>query len=131
MKGTELGFYASPSYLARRGTPRSVGAAEHDWLLVGPLRRALELPKGLTARVVANDFLFVREVARMGGGVAVMPPFIARPAVIGGELVRVLPPMRIAGGQLLLVYSATKPLARKVAAFRDFMVQAVATEWVE
>jgi hypothetical protein len=31
---------------------------------------------------------------------------------------------------LVLLYSSTRPLARKVAAFRDFLVEVTQKEWV-
>jgi DNA-binding transcriptional LysR family regulator len=126
----EINLYASPTYLARRGHPRGVASPEHDWLVVGPLRRALQLPATITPKVVANDFLFLRGVAIAGGGIAVLPGFMAQPFVASGDLVRVLPSVRVNVGGLVLMYSSTRPLARKVAAFRDFLVDVVQREWV-
>lgn len=126
----ELSLYASPSYLARRGAPREVGAADHDWLIAGPLRRALDLPPSLVPKVVANDFLFLHGVAVSGGGIATLPGFIARPSEASGELVRVLPSVHTDVGGLVMLYSSTRPLARKVAAFRDFIVEVTKREWV-
>jgi hypothetical protein len=33
-------------------------------------------------------------------------------------------------GGLLMLYSSTRPLARKVAAFRDFLAEVTKREWV-
>lgn len=126
----ELGLYAAPSYIARRGNPRALGAGEHDWLVAGPLRRALNFPESATPRVVANDFLFLRGVAASGGGIAPLPSFIAGPYVASGDLVRVLPAVSMNVGGLVMLYSSTRPLARKVAAFRDFLVHVMRKEWV-
>lgn len=131
VRGTELHFYASPAYVARRGAPRTVGAAEHEWLIAAPFRRLLALPAALEPRIVANDFLFLREVARAGGGVAMLPSVIAEPEVATGQLVRVLSQVRLPVGGLLLLHAATRPLPRKVAAFRDFVMTAFAQEWPE
>jgi DNA-binding transcriptional LysR family regulator len=125
----ELSLYASPSYLARRGTPRGFESADHDWLIAGPLRRAFDFPKTVTPRIVANDFLFLRGVAASGGGVATLPSFIAQPFVASGDLVRVLPSVRVNVGGLVMLYSSTRPLARKVAAFRDFLMEVIPREW--
>jgi len=127
---SELGLYAAPSYLARRGSPRGVASTDHDWLVAGPLRRAFDFPATLTPRIVANDFLFLRGVAAAGGGLATLPSFIAQPHVESGALVRVLPSLRVSVGGLVLLYSSTRPLARKIAAFRDFMVDVMQREWV-
>jgi DNA-binding transcriptional LysR family regulator len=126
----ELNLYASPSYLAKRGSPRSLASPDHDWLVAGPLLRAFDFPKTLTPRTVANDFLFLRGVAASGGGIATLPSFIAQPYVASGELVRVLPSVRANVGGLAMLYSSTRPLARKIAAFRDFLVEVVQREWV-
>ena len=39
-----VGFYAAPSYLARRGEPREVGDPAHEWVVFGPLRGLLKAP---------------------------------------------------------------------------------------
>jgi DNA-binding transcriptional LysR family regulator len=126
----ELSLYASPSYLAKRGSPRGLASPDHDWLVAGPLLRAFDFPKTLTPRTVANDFLFLRAVATSGGGIATLPSFIAQPYVASGDLVRVLPALRVNVGGLVMLYSSTRPLARKIAAFRDFLVEVIQKEWV-
>ena len=98
--------------------------------MAGPLRRAFDFPATLTPRVVANDFLFLRGIAASGGGIATLPSFIAQPYVATGELVRVLPSVRVNVGGLVMLYSSTRPLARKIAVFRDFLVQASQREWM-
>ncbi len=52
-------------------------------------------------------------VAASGGGIATLPAFIAQPYDASGELVRVLPSVRVNSGGLVLIYSSTRPLARK------------------
>jgi DNA-binding transcriptional LysR family regulator len=126
----ELSLYAAPSYLARRGSPRGLASPDHDWLVAGPLRRAFQFPAAITPRIVANDFLFLRGVAASGGGIAMLPSFIAQPYVASGDLVRVLPSVKVNVGGLVMLYSSTRPLARKVAAFRDFLVDVTKREWV-
>lgn len=127
---SELGLYAAPSYLARRGTPASIASLGHDWLIAGALRRLIGFPATATLGVVANDFLFLRGVAAAGGGIATLPSFIARPLVSEGELVRVLPAVAANMGGLVLLYSSVRPLARKIAAFRDFLVEVMPREWI-
>ena len=43
---------------------------------------------------------------------------------------RVLASVRVNVGGLVLLYSSSRPLARKVAAFRDFLVQVTQREWI-
>jgi DNA-binding transcriptional LysR family regulator len=126
----ELSLYASPSYLAKHGSPRGLTSIDHDWLVAGPLLHAFDFPKTLVPRTVANDFLFLRGVATSGGGIATLPAFIAQPYVASGDLVRVLPSVRVNVGGLVMLYSSTRPLARKISAFRDFLVEVTKREWV-
>jgi DNA-binding transcriptional LysR family regulator len=128
---TELHYFASPGYVARRGAPRVVGAPEHAWLIATPMRRLLEVPAGFEPNIEGNDFLFLREAARAGGGVAKLPSVLARAELASGALVRVLPQVAPRVGGMMLLYPATRPLARKISAFRDFLLEAVARGWPE
>lgn len=125
----ELHLYAAPGYITRRGNPRDVGSPDHDWLMAGPLRRAFEFPTSVVPRAVANDFLFLRALAASGSGVATLPAFLAQPLVTSGDLVRVLPTVRVGVNGLVMLYSSARPLARKVTAFRDFLVDVIRREW--
>jgi DNA-binding transcriptional LysR family regulator len=49
--------------------------------------------------------------------------------VASGDLVRVLPALRATIGGMVMLYSSTRPLARKIAAFRDFLVEVIQREW--
>ena len=69
-----LVFYAAPSYVARRGRPKRIGDADHDWLLHPFARAALKLPSDTPARFVCDDFLVMRALARAGAGIGMMPP---------------------------------------------------------
>ena len=126
-----LRFYASPSYVARRGAPKVVGSPDHEWLIAGPLARLAGLPRDLEPRISANDFLFLREAARAGAGVAMLPAFMAGPQIAAGELVRVLESVRVNAGGLAVVYSSSRTPTRKVTAFRDFLVATLKKEWFE
>jgi DNA-binding transcriptional LysR family regulator len=124
-------LYASPVYLARRGTPRSeADLAAHDWVSfrTGPQRLRIAAPREAVgveprARIVADDLLFVRDAVRAGAGIAQLPSFVAEPDVLAGMLVRVLPRHERTVGHLHLVTPAAKQVPRKVAAFRDLVVE--------
>jgi DNA-binding transcriptional LysR family regulator len=124
VKHTHINAYASPGYVARRGSPRVLGSADHDWLLADPLRRVVALPKNVTARVSANEFLFLREAARAGAGLALLPAFMAEPLLATGELMRVLPQWTLSVGSLIMLYPSGGAPPRKVTAFRDFLLDA-------
>ena len=122
-------FYASPVYLARRGTPRSEAElASHDWVAFrsGPQRlRIAPEPSGIEprGRIVADDLLFVRDAVRAGAGLGLLPSFVAEPDVLAGTLVRVLPRHERTSGHLHVVTPAAKQVPRKVAAFRDLVAE--------
>lgn len=116
-------FYASPVYLARRGRPRRVGEPGHDWILHASASAAFKLPGEARVRFLCDDFLLVRNLAREGGGVALLPRLVATPLVTDGGLEEVLLPERAGpSASLFLVYPSSGQVPRKVAAFRDFLV---------
>lgn len=120
-------YYAAPAYLARRGEPRTVAEAGHTWIFPGmvPLA-ALGLPRGYRPELLGDDFVFIREAARHGAGIGLMPEFLAEPHVLAGELCRVLPTVHRDFGSFSLVYPSSGQVPRKLTAFRDFLVEALA-----
>lgn len=129
VSGGEVFLYASPSYLARRGSPHKFGAKGHDWLILKPLRERMGFPSTLEPRVVANDFLFMRGVVAAGGGIVPLPKFVAEPFVANGSLVRVLPSFSLDLGGLVMLYSSERPIPQKIIVFQDFIVDLAAREW--
>ncbi len=124
LSAVEFHCFAAPSYLARRGTPRTVEElGAHDWAMFRPLPPPLK--PGLV-RLQCDDFMFLREALRAGVGVGVLPSFVAAEDVTSGRLVRVVPRWAQAGGNLFLVYPQTRHLPRKVIAFRDFLTEFIA-----
>jgi molybdate transport repressor ModE-like protein len=128
----DLGLYASPAYLARRGPPRRVEDLDgHEHVLMfgrgGRATLALDGPRGLVrtsvrGRVSGNDFYFMREAMIAGAGIGPLPWFSAHAEVTNARLVRVLPDHRLAGTTAFVVHPAIKPLPAKVAAFSRFLV---------
>ena len=124
----EFHLFGSPAYLSLRGTPRApADLAKHDWVDFrgGKLSRDVALPaKG--PRLVSDDFLFIREALRAGGGLGFLPTFLAQADVRAGQLVRVLSRVHGPGGTLTLLYAKAKQVAPRVTAFRDFLVDSFA-----
>ncbi len=126
--------YASPLYLARRGTPRTdAELAEHDWVVFkgGPQKLRPVGPEDLVGvtgrdRVVCDDLLFARDAIRAGAGVGLLPTFLAEPDVLAGTLARVLPRREQVVGHLHVVTPAAKHVPPKVAAFRDLVTELLA-----
>jgi DNA-binding transcriptional LysR family regulator len=96
------GIYASPTYLKQAGAVKTpADLALHECLrMVGPIDRTTHwtVVRGdraetvpVKGRFVANSVRFLRELAFMGRGIAVVDEVIARPAVQAGTLVRILP----------------------------------------
>lgn len=120
----ELRFYASPTYVARRGEPKAAFDPRHAWVLFRPALGTLAVPKSLVAQATVDDFFVVRELIRAHAGVAVLPSYLGQAYVATGELVRVLPSETITtpGGGLYLVYPTQAHLPLKVRAFRDALI---------
>lgn len=116
-------YYASPSYVARKGTPRSVDDPDHDWIVMG-LHSSRS--RNVTARVTGDEFFFNRQVIRAGVGVGVLPVYLGEPLVRRGELVRVLPTRGKTQGRLVILYPSARRVPRKVTAFRDFLIEELA-----
>ena len=127
-------LYAAPSYLARRGTPHAPGdLVGHDWILyrgteelrlVGPDKTATIEPKG---RVVCDDMFFMREAVRAGGGIGLLPTFIAASDIAAGTLVCALPKWSLPAGTLWIITPGGRHPPRKVAVFRDFVLDTLRT----
>ncbi len=123
-----LQLFASPVYLARRGTPRSeADLPGHDQVAFrsGPDRLQVKsrTPRVGAARIVCDDFFFAREAARAGAGLTWLPQLLAADDVSQGVLVRVLPRLERQAGHLYLVTPAGHHVARKVSAFRDLVLE--------
>ncbi|MEZ4403687.1 MAG: LysR family transcriptional regulator [Kofleriaceae bacterium] len=129
----DLGLYASPTYLARRGAPRRpADLDDHDHVLLtgrqGRAQLTLDGPGGPTratvrGRTSGNDFFFMRELTLAGAGIGPLSWFLARADVAAGRLVRVLPDHRLAGTTAYVVHLPLRPLPAKVVAFKRFLLE--------
>ena len=122
--------YGSPAYLARHGTPATVGElAAHrcvlfrsrgraSWTLTGP---AGEESVEVGGAVSVDDFAFAVQMVAAGGGLGLLPTFVAERAPIE----RVLPEHSAPGAPMHLVHAAGRYLPRRVAALRDHLIAAL------
>ena len=115
-----FGYYASPEYVARRGSPRTLADLEdHDVVaLTGEKRPATQRP-----RVVSDDKGFVRALLRAGGGVGLLPTYLADDDVLAGHLVRVVPTFEGTSGSIHLVMPSKQHVPSRVTAFRDLVIE--------
>jgi len=124
---------AAPTYLARRGTPRTLAELRaHEWVLYKGAESILfELPRGskrlpAKGRVRGDDMSFVLASARAGIGIAFLPAFLADPEINAGTLVPVLPKWKVSSGGVWVVHPPARPLPAHVSAFRDLVAEALA-----
>jgi DNA-binding transcriptional LysR family regulator len=131
-------MYATKEYLEKNGTPRSVDEIgdhtiiaygetaapeirEINWLLEAT-RRSLSC-KGRVIRI--NNVTGILSAALAGIGLAAIPDYVAAEHQ---ELVRVLPDVPGPSFDVHLVYADALRQAKRVAAFRDFLVRS-AKDW--
>jgi DNA-binding transcriptional LysR family regulator len=117
------GFYAAPSYLARRGQPKAI-SSDHEWILLGAAMQRWKLRRD-QVRVVCDDFTFMRELASEAAGVTFLPNYFAAPYVRSGKLQQITIASRSLTVPLYMVYPSRGQVSRKVIAFRDFL-----SEWL-
>lgn len=131
-----LQLVASPDYLARRGMPEvpadlaQHACLQHKFPSTGkfepwPLKRDEKGPEWtLPATMACNTSAALMEVAMAGLGIACLPDFTVRQAIMRGELVRVLDAYIEHQGTFRLLWPSSKHLAPKLRVFIDFMVDA-------
>lgn len=133
---TDLGIFAAPSYLQRRGTPRRLADLSRHACLVyggrgGSMPWRFTGPRGeesvaVSGPVVCDDMLFLHEMALAGTGLVVMPVPSAADDVEAGRLARVLPRHRIEGGGLYLVWPSRRLVPARVTLVRELLAAELA-----
>lgn len=123
-------LYASPDYLARRGTPSAPDSLEthaclgmhgrdgQTWTLLGEGREIAVL---LDCALVANSFALLRDAAIHDLGIAMIPDFICREAVAAGRLVRILPDWAPVPADIFVVYPTRRLVPPRVRSFLSFI----------
>ncbi|MEQ1502028.1 MAG: LysR substrate-binding domain-containing protein, partial [Myxococcota bacterium] len=115
-------MYASPRYLARRGTPRTTDdLVGHD--LVGVMPTIPGVPG--VVRIRCDDMFTTRAIVRSGGGIGLLAAFMVDAELAAGEVVRVLPEWVTWTGQIWLVTPTGAHPPPRVAAFRDLLLASV------
>ena len=124
----ELQLFASPSYRARAGTPRTAEElANHEWVQFRGFEfRAPLLPPRQKPKVSCDDIFFLYQALKAGAGVGGLPGYLVRDDLARGSLVRVAPRFSLGVGSLFLVHPPAQHVPRKVSAFIEFVV-----DWLE
>jgi|SRR5579859_5602475 len=138
---TDLQLVASPAYLRRRGTPKTLrDVAAHDFLLYRPEagKNLLRLtgPDGdesveVTGPLAADDLAFVQRAAIAGAGIALLPILNLRALFDQGALVRVLPAYALRGSALYLVSPASRQKLARVRLLREYLATNLPKLWSE
>ena len=126
---------ASPAYLAKRGTPKSVDELEdHEKVLFAPSARTTgwtltngdqTYELGRPARFISNNLGAVRDVVLAGGGIAVMSEFMVACDIHEAKLVRVLPEWTSRTFDVQAVYPARQNLPPRLQLFLDHLAKSL------
>lgn len=136
--GVKVGIFASPTYLAERGTPaRPEDIAGHDvvgyllsehltsWDLRGP-----DGDRSITvdpwARVSSSFVL--RDLLIAGCGLGTLPDFISRLPEASGTLTRVLPEFELPQREIWAISAASPSKDVRISAFLDHLESVLAGE---
>jgi DNA-binding transcriptional LysR family regulator len=124
---------ASPGYLAKHGTPKTLEDLHRHKLLLYTYANnpnELRFAKGGVQSVVtvrglleSNDGQILRAAALDGLGILVQPTYILYDDIVAGRLVPVLDDWDLPRLNINLSYPSRKHLSAKVRTFIDFMVE--------
>jgi DNA-binding transcriptional LysR family regulator len=127
LSAIEMQLFASPTYLARRGTPRSLDeAAAHDQVEFAGAGPSGKRRRAAKARVVSDDYFFLREALRGGAGIGLLPAYLAVEDVAAGTLIRIVPRFSETRGAWWFIHPGGRRVPAKVSAFRDAIVDFLA-----
>jgi DNA-binding transcriptional LysR family regulator len=130
---TDIGIFAAPSYLERRGRPKRFSEiARHDCVLyrrqAGFLPWRLSGPRGVeqvtvSGPVIADDMPFVRGLVVAGAGLGMLPELACGADVAAGKLVRILPAYAVRTGALFVVSPPLKHVPASVSLLREHLIR--------
>ena len=121
------GLWASATYLARHGTPRTPADLDkHACLGFSLHRHVLRLSDGqqkidirLTSRIIGDDLETLRALAVHDNGIAPLPDFLLGDVGVGSKLERVLPKWTWTRSALSFIYPKQPFVPANVRAFID------------
>lgn len=128
---------ASPDYVARRGSPETLGDLQGR-LCIGYLNvqaaniwqflddRGAAVGVSMESRLSANNGEAMRDMAIAGLGIALLPMFIAHEALKTGLLVRIAESLKPTPLPISVVWPPVKPMPMKLRAIVDHLAKAFA-----
>jgi DNA-binding transcriptional LysR family regulator len=123
---------AAPAHLAAHGTPlQPADLTSHrclshthfgksTWTLT---RDAQTIDVGVTSHCTANESTVLLHAALAGGGIALLPTYLANAPLARGELQVVLPEWQLPTMTIHALYASRRHLSPAVRAFLDFFVE--------
>ncbi|HEY4188392.1 MAG TPA: LysR family transcriptional regulator [Polyangia bacterium] len=124
---------ASSAYLKRRGNPKAPGdLVNHDCILFTGFTRPREwnllgpsgaLSVAVSGRLASNNIDVLTTAAKNGLGITLGATLSVGPALMSGELVRVLPAWEFEPTAIFAVYPSARQLSTKVRAALDFFTE--------
>jgi len=125
-------LFASPSYLARRGVPRTPRDLEqHDWVVYKPAPEFRIEGGGpptdvvTHGRIACDNFTFLRAALVNGCGIGFLGSFHSDADVAAGRLVRVLPKWSSPISSFWAVWPGPRQPPPKVSEFIDLLLETV------
>ncbi len=127
-------YYASPAYLARKGTPkRPIDLYEHDCIVELTYERSPRpwlfgeqdsLAKlKINGKYNCDSIQLCRDLAEQGLGVTMVPDFICRDSLDKGTLVKLFDGDYEVAHNLYAMYPSRRFLPAKIRVFLDFLQQ--------
>jgi len=125
---------ASPAYLEKMGTPQSLDELSNHRCLVYSLLHDFEHwhltdPKGGAIKTKIRPYLkatsgeYLKDAARGGQGIILVPSFIAYKAIERGDLVPLFKEYKPPQIDAFAIYPQTRHLSQRVRVFVDFLVK--------
>jgi len=127
-------FFASPSYLATHDRPTDIATlSQHEFVLFRQARENIvQLETAherqsvrLSGRLSANNALLQMDAVVAGLGMGLLPGFITDQAVASGQLLPVLPEVRVCMGDLWAMTPSRLHMSSALRAFIDFLAERV------
>lgn len=125
-------LYASPIYLEKHGSPVRVSSLKNHALLcrtpsdkhnkitlIGPGNRQADTE--FTSVVKTNDLTTLRQIACNGGGIALLPGYLADACTSENTLIEVLPNWHTESFNVYALYPSHRSITLKVRVWIDFL----------